>query len=239
MGGPRNPWLRNVFDVPLSPVRHIPPLVKGDGRCSVALTAAGRYTAHMIIPAGFAQVTLGFTGNGLPTGAVITFGVVNGAVMGAQAMADEIAVAVSDNIDPIMSSQIAFNDLLVKLGPNETGAQAVSPMSSAGSVSGAIASPQVAFLIKKDTDLGGRRGRGRMYFPGVGEADVGQTGDVDGTRRGLITAGFEDFRLTLAAADLSMVLLHDDGLTSVPVPTPVTGLSCDARVATQRRRLRR
>jgi len=47
------------------------------------------------------------------------------------------------------------------------------------------------------------------------------------------------WRLALSSAAVPLVLLHAPGQTALPPPDPVTGLTVDRIVATQRRRLGR
>lgn len=93
-----------------------------------------------------------------------------------------------------------------------------------------------ALLIRKATALGGRKNRGRMFFPSPTEENVGVVGDVLTAERTawntMLTAWLTGEATTLG---LQPVLLHADGVT---VPTVVTGLQTQSKIATQRRRLR-
>lgn len=105
-----------------------------------------------------------------------------------------------------------------------------------------------AVLIKKNTGLGGRRNRGRMFVPGLaGEASVSNLGVVVESTR-LIWQGVADaFLAALEATNGGIVpsqpmqVLHTpDPITGVaPAPTPVSSLTVASTIATQRRRLRR
>jgi hypothetical protein len=106
--------------------------------------------------------------------------------------------------------------------------------------------PNVAVLIKKRTALGGRRGRGRMYFPWfLGEGDADERGSISAAVQANLSAACENFRLAIAAASgavpgTPMVLLHSTApLGPAVAPTPVIALVVDPLVATQRRRLGR
>lgn len=98
-----------------------------------------------------------------------------------------------------------------------------------------------ALLVKKQTALGGRRGRGRMYIPYLlTENYVDPVGNIDPTYVGGLQDIADDFYDGLVSADLQPVLLHDPGGFGVePPPTPILQLSVDNKIATQRRRLRR
>lgn len=97
--------------------------------------------------------------------------------------------------------------------------------------------PNNALLIRKQTGVGGRRNRGRMYLPGiVAESGVDSTGTISGLA-GLQTIASAWLGDIVAVAGITqMVLLHSVGAST---PTNVNELVVDGVVATQRRRLRR
>jgi len=104
-----------------------------------------------------------------------------------------------------------------------------------GTRAGAATAPQVAYLMKKRTALGGRKHTGRMYLPGVTESEVDEAGLLTpGILNDLQVAG-EGFLFDLGAMDTSMVILHTDATA----PTEVTALLPVNKVGTQRRRLDR
>jgi hypothetical protein len=114
-----------------------------------------------------------------------------------------------------------------------------APRSKIGT-GGAVTLPNnCAYLLKKQTNLAGRRGRGRMYIPPffASEGEISQTGVITaGTRVAMENA----LRDGLPGADY--VILHSAdpaGVIVPPPPTPVIAFNLDGRVATQRRRLRR
>lgn len=97
--------------------------------------------------------------------------------------------------------------------------------------------PQVAVIVKKNTGLGGRRNRGRMYMPNVWfmpESAVDNNGGIGSTHLGNYQDHVDEFFDGLTAASLIPVLCHSDGVGA----TALTNLSVESLVATQRRRLR-
>lgn len=99
-----------------------------------------------------------------------------------------------------------------------------------------------ALLVRKNTDFGGRRNSGRCFLPGVlaenqvssvGIIDAPDVGDLDATAA-LWLAALAD----VGGEPTPMVILHSTGITTMPDPTPVTSLTCDNVISTQRRRLR-
>jgi len=111
---------------------------------------------------------------------------------------------------------------------------------------GAMASPNCALLVKKQTATGGRRGRGRNYIPWVLlDAAVDDVGNVDSgslaVRQSDAEDWLEDLELgTTGSYATPMVILHDSsGSGPEPAPSVVTALQVDSRIANQRRRLGR
>lgn len=92
-------------------------------------------------------------------------------------------------------------------------------------------------LVKKVTQLGGRRNQGRMYLPAA-YASVAETTAAGGLLSDALTALQEvatDFKEALLTADIDMVLFHSEAPTE---PTLITGLQVQPILATQRRRMR-
>lgn len=96
----------------------------------------------------------------------------------------------------------------------------------------------VAALFVKRTALPGRKGRGRMFWPFVGDADVDAVGALSPgavTRYTTMLTAWKTAITSNTAFD-SPVLFHQ---TSTPAPTAITSFTVSPLVATQRRRLRR
>jgi hypothetical protein len=115
-----------------------------------------------------------------------------------------------------------------------SGTDTRSPLT--GTNSGGGAAPNLAYLVRKTTDQGGRAGRGRMYIPGLEETDVDAAGNLVG---GIIATGntvIGDMINDFSTNDVPLRLLHNN-----PALTPgvITGLALQLKCATQRRRLRR
>lgn len=190
------------------------------------------------IPAGVAQVNLKFTGINLPTGAEMTFGVDQAAqtpvgVAGAVCTAWDLS-----GVQSLQTDETLLASVYVKFGPSLTGPSADVACGLAGVATGAGVHPNTAMLVKKVTPDGGRAGRGRMYMPGMPETVISDSGLVDAGFLGSANTAFEDFRARLNTATIPMILLHGAG-SPISLPSVVTSLLVDPKVATQRRRLRR
>lgn len=110
----------------------------------------------------------------------------------------------------------------------------------AGTGSAARATPNVAYLVRKRSVLGGRRHRGRIFIPGVHESNVDEGGNVISSYvtilQGVVDGWIAD---TKALPDVEeAVILHAPGNTVVPPPTKIEAMQVQTKVGTQRRRLR-
>lgn len=192
----------------------------------------------LVIPPGFAQAQLRWTLTGDAEVMISTFGV-QWAPLGAspEAAADAIATHWST----VFPSAALANDYTfagVKLIVGQDGGPpsiAEAPRSIPGT-SGAAPLPQnCAVLVKKSTARGGRSGRGRMYLP------AGMLQESLVSSNGVLTPAFRSdmgFAMTSFGIAVPMVLLHDSDSPGDLAPDPVTQLTVDSRIATQRRRLR-
>lgn len=207
------------------------------------------------IPEDYGQATCVFTGVNLPHNGAIVFGFKNIGSQSASACATDVFNCMGGVVDNMCSSDVQLDHVDVKLGPNDTGGQGTSSGTPVvGAVGNATMAPGTAVLVEKSCLEGGRRARGRMYWPGVYEGWVGDQGLLESG----IVAQVNGFMLTLRAAlttvDVPMYILHSPSYTWViqngqprrvydspaglPEPYFVTDLTCDPRVATQRRRNR-
>jgi len=106
--------------------------------------------------------------------------------------------------------------------------------------------PNNNLLVKKSTNLGGRRGRGRCFIPWVvQDAACDEVGVIDPTSLSVRISDAESWLAVLAGTtpgtyESPMYLLHDSrGAGTEPAPTIVTGLTCPALIAVQNRRIGR
>ena len=191
----------------------------------------------MVIPPLFCQVNFLFTGTGVPTGAQMTLGLDNPAVDDPLVVASVVAGlwdTPATDMRSIYSTTTTLSGIMVKNGPNATGASDIYPVSFTGTQN-ASGNPSTSILVKKVTSFGGRQGSGRMFFPGIAESDVDQSGVV---LPGRITAAqpvLDVFRDGLVAAGYTPVLLHNDDTS----PMIINRLLMTGQCANQRRRNRR
>lgn len=187
-----------------------------------------------IIPVGFGQVTHFFTGVAVPRGAAVTYGISPSGAGPLDTLVVDLHDAFAETILTELSSNVTLDRTALKMGPNNVG----PTFEFAGPVNGGEAvqatPPNVAYLVKKATGIGGRQNRGRMYIPGATEADIDNGGNISTSQYNTIQTDVNAFLAALDALEAEMVILHN----SSSDPTTVTRLDLDSRVATQRRRLR-
>jgi hypothetical protein len=192
-----------------------------------------------VIPEDYGESATQFRATGTSTYGVVvlghSFGIgVPSPVDGANAIHDSWQAM---DIMAILSSAWQLESVKLTImtasGP-VSGFDTRSPLT--GTNGAGAAAPNVALLVRKSTDQGGRAGRGRMYIPGMDELDVGVDGIITPAMVTLSGTVFGDMINDFSTNDVPLRLLHSSG---GPAPAVVTGLSVDTTVATQRRRLRR
>jgi len=190
----------------------------------------------MIIPTGYAHNVVLFDGSALPTGAAITFGVKNNLAASASDIAEAVWNILHDfDFTTLFANTARLIGVRTKLGPNSTGPSAEFLAVDTGSRAGDPGNASSSVLVKKNSALGGREGRGRFFIPAISESDIGTGGVLTGGFQGVVQSVVDDILTNLGSSDIPMYLLHNSGTT----PTAVTALTVDARVANQRRRQRR
>jgi hypothetical protein len=193
----------------------------------------------MLIPFDYGQVNWKLTGTGLPSGAEVTCGFWHHNFAGTvQDAAEALWQTWADNVMPLLASSVAVTSALVKYGPNDDGAAYEFVDSQAGTAGSETSPPNAAVLVTKQTIVGGRKGRGRMYVPGIPEADVSPGGLIAGATVTAWNAAFEDMRDEATGLNLPFRLLHGE-YDPQPAPYSIEAFSVTDLLATQRRRLRR
>lgn len=190
---------------------------------------------EQIIPAGYGRCTMevDFSGPGSP--AMLTFGFLNTGYTGdLDADANTIGQIVANNLDAQMSTHYTFQDCRIVVNVAGVVQAGEAVINQPGDFGGTASPPQVAYLAGKKSELVGRKHRGRWYIPGVPESVVDNNGLVDSVVRAGVTSACLAVLADLDTANFPMYILHTDATA----PTEVKSMSCDAYVATQRRRLR-
>lgn len=190
---------------------------------------------RVIIPAGFSEASIIFGSSQLPNGAMTTLGLENQAGKTPGQIAANVVSAVTTHFLPVMGTALSIVAVRVKNGPNEDGPDATVSVALAGTGDTTPIIPNAAVIVRKFTALGGRKHRGRSYWPFVTEQMHTGGGQLLGAFVSDCTDAAQDVDSDLEAADLPPVLLH----ASAPgAPNRITGYSAEALMGTQRRRLR-
>nr|CRY94848.1 hypothetical protein [uncultured prokaryote] len=190
------------------------------------------------IPVGYGQISWLFRGPCTPLGAAVTLGFQNVGDKAPSVIGASAAASFNSELGPIFSNQLDGEGVLVKLGPTATGPSATSSIGFGGTATGVAGPPSVSLLVHKVTELGGRAGRGRNYWPGFFEQEVDEGGNINSTAMPGLQTAFDDFFVLLESNEIAPVLLHGPN-APISSPTPLVGFDVDGRVGTQRRRLRR
>lgn len=193
-----------------------------------------------VIPEGFGEVVLYWQSPDLDGSLpVMTFG-----VSVSDTVAPEDVEALYDSIisnGVLTNVQSSWALIKVKITYNLGGLllEASHVETTAGGEGGTAVAAQVAALIKKETGVAGRKHRGRMYQPGLGQSDFAQSGVLSSTVQSQLTGAWVGVANDLAGGDLApigaMYVLHTDPEDD---PTQVSQIACESSAATQRRRAR-
>lgn len=195
--------------------------------------------ANQHIPAGVARVTMGHIRAGDPEQMLNVFGVLLDT--DADTTYTDVFTAWDTHLRPQIASSITLAQVTIEVG-TITGAPPYltfefNPNAAGEGSAYALTPPNTAILVKKQTGTPGRQGRGRLYWPVVGESFADNIGTLDGAVQSDLQNAFDAFLAALATAGVDMQLLHTAG-EAITDPSTVTALIVDSRVATQRRRLR-
>lgn len=171
----------------------------------------------------------------------VTFGVQNTAAGTPTVAADAVLTAVKNIL-------VAAIDTNVLIGPvslhGGTPADPIAAVSTGALVPGTRAMtgmpPNCDVLVEKNTARGGRRGRGRMFFPFMlSQTEVSEAGIITAGVITTLTTLFNNFRTALNTQQVPMHVLHSPGISATNAPDLVTGLTVDSVIGSQRRRLGR
>jgi hypothetical protein len=208
----------------------------------------GVRTVPLSIPPGFAHVAIEVRHSQDPVPWYTTFGVDHSDVGGDPVpLGRHCMAAFWNSFQPALSDRARVSGAQVTLGTDggePVRALVTHEIAFTGGSNQEKLPQNCAVLLRKQTALGGRRNRGRMFLPGMlGEGDVDHVGVLSQAAHLAFTEYAQTFADWLAGGgqasmESPMVILHSTGNTTVPAPTPVTGVSIDNVISTQRKRLR-
>lgn len=196
------------------------------------------YTPFMAIPVPDGTLFLDFmwSGTAIPNGALNRFGLSKAGYAGDfAALVADVRTNWIESLQPWTSSAA---NLTIRVSEGAGGG--LTPRADSASVSGTVAGdalpPNVCYLVHKRTDVGGRHGKGRLFYPGVPETVSGTGGVLTSTAVAGVPAAFSLF-LQKCTAD--SIQLRITAATNSWTSYPITALDCSQKFSTQRRRLRR
>jgi len=197
------------------------------------------------LPSGYGYATTNFTGNGYKKGATCTWGFrnpVSGA--SAEALAEAVEAAFTAAFTPALSiypTSLKLSSITAKLGPVATGDYFVNATNVVmGTATTDPYSPNVAVLVSRRTLGGGKRARGRVYFPPPVEASIDPSGALASGAVTALQLAMDTLFSNLATAGWLPFLIHrwdPAGGGTAPVPTAIATHTVEAYVATLRGRL--
>jgi len=195
-----------------------------------------------IIPPGFIDCSILIERTGDPNNYVTTFGAQIGVAPFTQQNAVALGNRIGTELDDLLITTERIVGLNVRVGTDGAPLVRQVPLDVPG-ISTAQRLPQnCAVIVNKLSELGGRRNRGRMFWPSIGETSVDDTGNITIGSRDTFQARFDALLSALRGEGAlppntsNMVILHSSG---VAAPTVVSGLRVERLIGTQRRRLRR
>lgn len=192
-----------------------------------------------IIPPGYAECSIEFWLAGYLRPAVITQGFkINGSVGSSYNVADQFDLAFAGTFAALYDTNVTMRNAKAVIG--QDGADPivqVSTTQTTGTVSRESIAPALALMVTKNTNLGGRKHRGRNYLPwSLGDGDVAENGAIAQPRLNTWQTALDNYMAAILDPSTDLldepVLLHTDPT----LPTPVTSFTPNPAIRTQRRR---
>src|SRR4030095_10885363 len=179
----------------------------------------------MFIPEGFAQIDYHFLRTGDTEEMIVSFGAAVAGTLSAT-HAGELKTAGADSqMQDITTNKTALARVVTKTGTEDPSEPITAESLSSPTLGAASEQPcpqNVALLIRKLTARGGRKGRGRMYYPDVQRVAVNEAGLIDTTSLANYRVFAEDWLADTEglSAIVDLVLLHAE--PGFGEPDPIT-----------------
>lgn len=194
----------------------------------------------VVLPDDYGLASLKWTVTGISEFMVVTFGVFHPTAPPADWPVDINTALIASNLAKAASQFVGwtYGTCTVSYGTPSGPIVYEDTVSNPGSRAGESMAVNSCVLVRKNTGVGGRANRGRMFSPPINlsEAKVSKAGVIDPVDQAAIQADWSSFLTELNTAGYSMVILHSDPLLA---PTIVNSLTVESIIATQRRRLHR
>lgn len=192
----------------------------------------------LIIPPGFAAVSIPIRNFAVTRAAAITFGIEVPGSPVPDELAAEVQSIFAATVGSRMDASCSIGNTRVAIG--QDGGEPVlgfAPASTPGGRALDATAPALAVLIQKRTARGGRRGRGNLYLPWacadntVTEAGILATTEVNGYNTEL-----NNWRTNMASESMNLTLLHSEGITAPGDPNEITSMQVSPVISHQVRR---
>lgn len=204
----------------------------------------------LVIPPGYAQISIELRNTGDPEPWYCTYGThFSLSEVDAVEQASNHAQYFADSWRTFYTTETRVAGAHASIGSDGGNYTVFGPVRTDGEgTSTADKLPQnCSALIRKVTTRPGRAGKGRVFLPNVlAEGSVDNVGVITPTALQNLQAQADTWFATVVDVDNatgpwdpSMVLLHNAGIPGGTDPSPVVTLQADGVIATQRRRLRR
>lgn len=191
------------------------------------------------LPIGYVDFSLLSTRPGDPNPYVVTWACEIDTPPFTQANLLTYGAALDELLDDFFPNDANIGPLRARVGTDGEPIVLETGVLGTGAATGEFLPQNCAFLMQKRSALGGRRNRGRIYWPIISEGNVNEVGEIASGFLSTLNTFANNF-LALASNPThnlsAMVILHSTG---DPTPTTVTDLDVPSLIATQRRRLRR
>lgn len=200
----------------------------------------------LVIPPGFGSAAFVLTGTPGTQPYVTTLGLDLSEYGGDFVLAANTAkAAYFAAFSAVTSSNLVLDRVTLTVGSDGPGGSVDSTSGPAAMTrTGSFPPTALSAIARKSTSVLGRRGRGRMFLPGVvNEDQVDQDGSITNAGRTAVQGALNTFFNELVtptdpgALPLPPVLLHGPGLPVLP-PTPIEGFTVSDTVGWVRGRIR-
>lgn len=194
------------------------------------------------IPVGYSQVVYVFRGPGAIKNSTMTLGVHFGTSADVPDIAanayDAVTAGTGDNLCEAASMLTGWQFLGTDVTyMDESGPLIASHRATiTGTKAGSPLPTNCSFLVSKSSATGGRAGRGRWFVPPfmLGESGIDGNGVIDSGAAAVLQGYLNVFMTQAAATALDPVILH----SGAGLPAPITAMTLQPLLATQRRRMR-
>lgn len=197
----------------------------------------------MILEPWIGEYSCAFKNANVPRPAYVTFGIdFRTKSSDPQGALTTLHSAFTTAVRAVLDADVTMGPGVVRLGQPTPDPPLLltSAVFSAGTMAQNSLPANVAVLVTKITAKGGRRNRGRLYFPWLlTSTPVNEAGIISSSSVTVIQTALNGFMTGLGTNSTPMVINHSLGKSAVPSATPVTALIVSNLIGTQRRRLGR